>query len=347
MTNGALHHVTHKMGAAVAATTIPTIDLVENAKQLQKLEAELYANMEQINKANPQAVGAQNSLIEKIGSVNETKKQVFLLLQERYRDANENLSHDKLALQSQLEILAIAEEQLVQFKKAIRSQKEYVSTQERLAEIDEYEFESNMASKNMAYTLFLGLSAVAAELAIVYVLPGMLSKRNPGNSWSPSLTFKNVMTGIISVTIVTTLIYMGKQWYDIRGRSNLVFSDYTFGGLYGHPGNGAPGETVFQHDKRFFEKIGGGLENTASNLGDMVTHGQDVIRDSASQAFSSVAKGGLTTPTLSHDASAPSHTSIADPSLSAGGIQQTDQPHIQGAPPVGVATAGVENFAAF
>lgn len=352
---GASHQATHGMASAVAMTTVPTIDLVENAKQLQKLEAELYANMEQINKANPQAVGTQNALLERIGGVNDTKKQVFMLLQERYQDANENLSHDKLALESQMRVLAIAEEQLVQFKKAINSQKEYVSTQERIAEIDEYEFESSLASKNMAYTLFLGLAAVAAELAVIYVLPGVLAKRNPGNSWSPSSTFKNVMTGIVSVTIVLTLIYLGKQWYDMQGRSNLVYSDYTFGGLYGHPGNGAPGETVFQHDKHFFEKIGHSAENTASHLGETIAEGQHAIQRGASQALSGIAKTGMatqgassaTTSKIGHDATAPSHTSIADPSLSAGGIRQTDQPHIKGAPPVGVATAGVENFAVF
>lgn len=348
------HHDTHKVAAAVATSTVPTIDLVDNVKQLQKLESELYANMKEINNANPHAVDAQKALLERISSVNHTKKQVFLLLNQRYQDANENLSHDKLSLDSQMKILAIAEEQLDQFKKAIRSQKDYVSTQERLAKIDEYEFESGQASKNMAYTLFLGLVAVAAELAITYILPGALARRNPGNSWRPSSTFKNIMTGIISVTIVITLIYLGKQWYDKRERSNLVYSDYTFGGIYGHPGNGPPGETVFQHDKRFFEKIGGGLQDTASNLGETISHGERAIKYGASQALSGIDKAvqspqgaSDTTLKLDHDASAPSHTSIADPSLSAGGLRQTDQPHIQGSPPVGVATAGVENFATF
>ena len=207
----------------------------------------------------------------------------------------------------------------------------------------------------MAYTLFLGLAAVAAELAIVYVLPGVLAARNPGNSWTPSSTFRNIMTGIISITIVVTLIYLGKQWYNRQERSDLVFSDYTFGGIYGHPGNGAPGETVYQHDKRFFEKIGRGVENTASNLGESIAQGEHAVKDGASQALSGIARAGMamqgtasaTTSKLSHDASAPSHTSIADPALSAGGLRQTEQPHIQGAPPVGVATAGVENFAVF
>ena len=163
------------------------------------------------------------------------------------------------------------------------------------------------------------------------------------------------MTGIVSVTIVATLIYLGKQWYDMQERSTLVYSDYTFGGLYGHPGNGAPGETVFQHDKRFFEKIGHGVENTASHLGETIAEGQHAIQGSASRALSGIAKSGMatqgaasaTTSKIGHDASAPSHTSIADPALSAGGTRQTSQPHIKGAPPVGVATAGVENFAAF
>ena len=352
---GAPHHATHAVAAAVATNTIPTLDLVDNAKQLQKLESELYANMEQINKANPQAVGAQHALLERISSVNDTKKQVFLLLQERYQDANENLSHDKLALDSQLRVLAIAEEQLAQFKKAISSQKEFVSTQERLAEIDEYEFESSLASKKMAFTLFLGLAAIAVELAIVYILPGVLARRNPGNAWSPSSTFKNAMGGVVSLTIVTTLIYLGKQWYDKQGRSDLVYSDYTFGGLYGHPGNGAPGETVFQHDKRFFEKVGGSVETTASHLGETIAEGQHALQGGASKALSGIAKAGMatqgaasaTTSKIGHDAAAPSHTSIADPSLSAGGIRQTDQPHLTAAPPVGVATAGVENFATF
>ena len=111
------HHATHAVAAAVATNTVPTIDLVDNAKQLQKLEGQLYANMKEINSANPQAVDAQKALLERIASVNETKKQVFLLLQERYQDANENLSHDKLALESQMKILAIAEEQLDQVRK--------------------------------------------------------------------------------------------------------------------------------------------------------------------------------------------------------------------------------------
>ena len=264
------------------AATAPTPDLIANAKQLQQLEAELYGTMEDINKANPQATDPQKELLKRIGDVNATKQQVFKLIEERYLDANANLSHDKLALGTQIEILQIAEEQLAVARQNIASMQDYQTTQERVAEIDEYEFEKLSANKTMAYTAFLGLAAIAVELFIVNMLPGILAKRNPGNSWTPSNTFSSIMTGVVALTVVITLVCLGKQFYDASGRSNMVYSEYTFGGVYDHPsGTGAPGETVVQHDELFLEKLGGGLKDNIVHAGRSLESVTDAASDAA------------------------------------------------------------------
>ena len=339
------------------AATAPTPDLIVNAKQLQQLEAALYSNMDDINKANPHATQTQKELLKRIDDVNATKQQVFKLIEERYQDANANLSHDKMALQSQIEILQIAEEQLAAARQNIAAMRDYQTTQERVAEIDEYEFERLFANKTMAYTLFLGLAAVTVELFIVNMLPGILAKRNPGNSWKPSDTFSSIMTGVVALTVVITLICLGKQIYDAYSRSNLVYSEYTFGGVYDHPsGTGAPGETVVQHDELFFEKLGGGLKDDVVNAGRSI--------DAVTGSVSNMAKtklSGIAHNTLASQGSSSNNTAhvkvnvsdnlpksaIANPALSAGGLQETQQKPIEGAPPVGVASSTVENFATF
>jgi hypothetical protein len=327
------------------AATAPTPDLIANAKQLQQLEAELYSTMEDINKANPQATDTQQKLLKRIADVNVTKQQVFKLIEERYLDANANLSHDKLALGSQIEILQIAEEQLAAASQNITALRDYHSTQERLAGMDEYEFERISADNTMAYTAFLGLAAVAVELFIVNMLPGILAKRNPGNSWKPSGTFSSIMTGVLALTVVVTLVRLGKQFYDASGRSNLVYSEYTFGGMYDHPsGADAPGATVIQHDKLFFEKLGGGLKD------DVVQAGRSLA--TATGAATAAAKKGLSgknrysMPLLPPTDNLPI-SAVAHPALSAGGLRQTPQKPIEGAPPVGVVSSTIENFATF
>ena len=252
LANNLRRHIYIRMLAATA----PTPDLIANAKQLQQLEAELYSTMEDINKANPQATDTQQKLLKRIADVNVTKQQVFKLIEERYLDANANLSHDKLALGSQIEILQIAEEQLAAASQNITALRDYHSTQERLAGMDEYEFERISADNTMAYTAFLGLAAVAVELFIVNMLPGILAKRNPGNSWKPSGKFlvnhdgNSSFDGCHHPRVPRQTILRRKRTLETRVLRLHVWWVVRIILL---ARTDAPGETVIQHDELFFE----------------------------------------------------------------------------------------------
>jgi hypothetical protein len=329
-----------------------TIDLIANVKQLQQLESALYANMKDISSANPQDVSVQQNLLKRIAGVKNAKQQAFLLIDQRYQDAKDNMAHDQMALDAEVRILQIAEQQLAQTRANVKNSEDYHTTQERIAEIDEYAFESTSAKTSLVYTAFLGLLATTVELFVLKMLPGILAQRNPGSSWRPGPLFETLMTGIVALTIVVTMVYVGKAMYNIGGRSNRVYSQYTFGGLYEHPsGNGSPGESVWDHDKAFLAKLEHDTIDATHNVGasiDSATAAAQaglagVAHDSAAAAGQSSAAASA----LSGDGFPSSH-SVANPASSAGApLTTTVQAHIPGAPPAPTSSHTVENFAAF
>lgn len=341
-----------RLQAPAPDAPIPTLDLIANAKQLQTLEADLYANMSDINRANPQGVDVQAELLARISGVNNTKQQLFKLIEERYQDANDNLAHDKLALDAERRILEIAEQQLAQARENVENERDYHTTQERIAEIDEYAFDSSSAQNKLLRILFIGLTVLAVELFIMTVLPGVLARRNPGNAWKPSEMFNNIMTGTIMLTVIITGVYAFKHIYDMSGRSDRIYSQYTFGGVYDHPsGNGAPGETVWEHDERFFSKVEAegerGLKSVDSSVENAASTAKQSIQSAAGSAMSSVgtkAKRGKKKQAVGGHLP---QSAVADPAASSGAPVVTHQSGIPGAHPVGDHSSMVETFAAF
>lgn len=340
----------------------PTLDLIANAKQLQSLEASLYANMEDLNRANPQAVDVQKELLARVNDVTNTKFQLFKLIDQRYQDTEDNLAHDRTALDAERRILEIAEAQLAQVRANVVNQRDYNTTQERIAEIDEYVFDSALGENKIIFTVFLGLIALAVELFIVNVLPGVLAKQNPGNTWQPSDFFKTIMNALMVVTVIVTVIYALKQTYETMGRSNRIYSEFVFGGLYDHPsGNGSPGETVWEHNEKFLTTLEKGTEQTASNLGQQAGATISSIEDTAKSGLQGIAHdtmaaagsasragaGFIAGKQRKHVGGHLPKSAVADPAQSSGALAQTKQAPIQGAHPAGKHSAMVETFAAF
>jgi hypothetical protein len=347
---------------AVLDAPTPTLDLVANAKQLQSLEASIYANMEDLNRANPQAVDVQKELLARVNDVTNTKVQLFKLIEQRYHDAEDNLAHDRTALDAERRVLEIAEAQLAQVRANVVNERDYNTTQERIAEIDEYAFDSALGENKIIFTVFLGLIALAVELFIVNMLPGVLAKQTPANAWQPSDFFKTMMNVLMIITVIVTVVYAMKQTHDTMGRSNRIYSEFVFDGLYDHPsGNGSPGETVWEHDKKFLTTLKKDTEQTASNFGQQagatigsiedaakaglqgIAHDTMAAAGTASRAVAGFGAGNQRKPVGGHLPK----SAVADPAQSSGALAQTDQAPIQGAHPAGKHSAMVETFAAF
>lgn len=183
---------------------------MNNIKNLQNLEKQLYINLQNESKNNNK--DKQASIIKQINDISQTRINLFEQLKSVYQLLDKNFESDRNNLANQLTTLSIVEKNLNNSKEQLNKlETNHVNTL-RMAEIDDF-----FGRKYNAYTKILQfLVLLMVPIIIVVVL-----KRNQALSSQTT----NVLLAII---IVIGVFFIGGSLLDLSRRNNMVFQEFDF-----------------------------------------------------------------------------------------------------------------------
>lgn len=217
---------------------------MNNIKNLQNLEKQLYINLQNESKNNNK--DRQAAIIKQINDISQTRINMFEQLKTVYQLLDNNFESDRNDLANQLTTLSVVEKNLNNSKEQLNKLESNKNNILRMAEIDDF-----FSKKYNAYTKILQvLILLMVPIIIVVIL-----KRNQTISSQTS----NVLLGII---IVIGLFYIGGSLLDLSRRNNMAFQEYDF------PVNirGSSGQGVIEYDLEQLGFLKDKVEDEFDNL---------------------------------------------------------------------------------
>ena len=183
---------------------------MNNIKNLQNLEKQLYINLQNESKNNNK--DKQAAIIKQINDISQTRINMFEQLKSVYQLLDNNFESDRNNLANQLTTISVVEKNLNNSKEQLNKLENNNANTLRMTEIDNF-----FSSKYNAYTKILQfLILLMVPVIIVVVL-----KRNQTISSQTT----NVLLAII---IIIGLFYIGGTLLDLSRRNNMVFQEYDF-----------------------------------------------------------------------------------------------------------------------
>ena len=183
---------------------------MNNIKNLQNLEKQLYINLQNESKNNNK--DKQASIIKQINDISQTRINMFEQLKSVYQLLDKNFESDGNNLANQLTTLSIVEKNLNNSKEQLNKlETNHVNTL-RMAEIDDF-----FSRKYNAYTKILQFIV----LLMIPVIIVVVLKRNQTISSQTT----NVLFAII---IVIGNFYIGGSLFDLSRRNNMTFQEFDF-----------------------------------------------------------------------------------------------------------------------
>ena len=183
---------------------------MNNIKNLQNLEKQLYVNLQTESKNNNKEKEA--SIIKQINDISQTRINMFEQLKSVYQLLDNNFESDRNNLANELTTLSVVEKNLNSSKKELNKLKTSNADALRMAEIDDY-----YSKKYNAYTKLLQTSIIIMIPVIIIVI----LKRNQIISFETT----NLLLAII---IAIGLFYIGGSLLDLSRRNNMDFQEYDF-----------------------------------------------------------------------------------------------------------------------
>lgn len=221
--------------------------LFERIQELQEQERDLYEQLESQSTAKPDEKAIQE-IISKINETTRTRNVLYDKLSSDLNKSATNINQLSSHLQDQIETTNVIEDQLQKARERAERIKETKHDTTRMVELGQYEAERYKAHKNFIKLMIYFL------LGILFIV--LLLKYN--------LIPSAMGSGLITIIIVGALIMGGQRIYDMSSRSNLDYNKYTWSFDRDEANKGY--DSVWEHDKRAFEKAEGQIENQIPGL---------------------------------------------------------------------------------
>ena len=190
---------------------------LQNVKELQKMEEQLYSQLKNGNKNLSE--DQEKQIIGKINELSQMRTGLFNSMKDMYSFLQNNVSESRDDLVNQLTTLGIVESQLNTAKQNLKSLKKEKYDQLRMVEINTY-FGDQYQAKGQ-------LMRLLAIFCIPILLIVMVTNSNiiPQSILSTN-NQHNLSTGLIFVLVLIAIYFIGKKWWDISNRDNMNFSEY-------------------------------------------------------------------------------------------------------------------------
>ncbi len=183
---------------------------LEDIKNLQQYEKELYDNLEQNSFNGKLTAEEKQSIINKINQISQMRINLYDNLKNMYGFLQQNASNTRNTLDEQMIAVQIVENELNNSKRKLKALEEEKNNKIRLVEINNYfgkQYSSH--SKTMKIIVFTCIPIIL--LTIMY-----------NNGLLPDILY-NILTGLI---IVAGIIFLGRNLVDIWNRDNMNYDEY-------------------------------------------------------------------------------------------------------------------------
>ena len=217
-----------------------------NIKQLQTMEKNLYAQIQQLALSpNEKTAAKQEIIIKRINDLSHTRQLQFNNLKNEYGFLQENVSRDRTELVSQLTVLGVVEKDLNNAKARLNEMKDMRNSKMRLIEINTY--------YGKRYASYAGLMKIIFVLCIFILLLTIIHKKK----YIPD----SISNALIVIILVVGLYFLLRKIIDMYGRDNMNYDEFDFGGRPEMRGGiGGGGETVIEYDENQLDLSKKGLE---------------------------------------------------------------------------------------
>ena len=183
---------------------------INNIKNLQNLEKQLYINLQNESKNNNK--NQQSAIIKQINDISQTRINMFEQLKSVYQLLDSNFENDRNNLANQLTTISVVEKNLNNSKEQLNKLENNNANTLRMAEIDDF-----FSRKYNAYTKILQfLVLLMIPVIIVVVL-----KRN-------QIISSQTTNVLLAIIIVIGFFSIGGSLLDLSRRNNMVFQEYDF-----------------------------------------------------------------------------------------------------------------------
>lgn len=228
-------------------------ETIKNIRELQELEKYMFQNLERLTGEDAQSQ-QENQIVEKINELSNMRIGLFNELKNMYSSNQDELNATRTQLADQIGVVGIVEDELNRLKTNIDTLKQEKDSKVRMVQIGNYE-----ASK---YNSHIGVMKIVVFSSLIILASSLLVQ----NGIIPPM----VSTGIIILTIVVGVFMIMNRIFDMMSRNNMDYSKYDFAF---DPAQLKPGyETVYDHDKIFFSKLGGELRSGYNDAKDQISN---------------------------------------------------------------------------
>jgi len=219
-------------------TPAPVFDLLTNIKDLQSLEEYLFSTLELANLNDPTDLTQQNDIIAQINNLSDLRNSLFGQLGKIYVNLDKNSQVQRRALTDQITTTNMMESQLNNLKAGVDDMLGARADKIRMVEIGEYEY--------LRYSKHKSTMQLVAFTSIAILF------------FSYCLKTELIPVAISKLGIMLTLSIGGvlivKAGWDMITRSNQNYNRFEQPNIV-KVGPAGGGDTVWQHDKKFFSKL--------------------------------------------------------------------------------------------
>lgn len=231
-------------------------ETVNNIKELQEIEKYMFQNLQQLS---GEGSNTQQEIIDKINELSNMRISLFNRLKNDYSGSQGELDSSRRQLADQVTMVGVMENELTRLKRNIKTLENEKNNKIRMVEVGNYESDR--------YLSHIGVMRIIAYSSIIILIASVLLQNG--------LISSGITTIIIIGTLVITLIMLLYKGYDMYMRNSFDYNKYDF--TYDPSQDKKGYESVIEHDKIFFDKLGGefrsgyneaknNIENTMSGL---------------------------------------------------------------------------------
>jgi hypothetical protein len=220
----------------------PNVMTLDDIKRLQQMEQSLYSQLE----AAGTDITQQGRIMDQIDQLTQMRMNMFKQIHSQFGDYQNDLTGTQKAIASQMALAKVTEAQLDDMKRKVQKLEEMKNDKLRMVEIGNYEAQRYDAYKSVMWYIFLTaiVMVVVHKMSQLGVLPDFLS------------------VGIVSITLIASVITITIKLLDIGSRSPLNFDKYDYSSSDVVQRRQPGYETVIEHDKRAFAKMMYGAETS-------------------------------------------------------------------------------------
>jgi len=219
---------------------------LNNIKDLQNLEKELYASLE-VAAINPGNDDKQKEIISRINKISQIRISLLQTLNTMSDTLQNQVGNSRINLVDQLTLIGVIEQQLNQIKAQMNQTDAIKNNKLRMVQINTY-----YGKRYRAYTELIKLVIYSS---IAFLILAIL--KNKG------LLPENIANGLLSVLALICLFFFLRKINDIYWRDNMDFDQFNW---FNVPDSTQ--KTVFEYDKEAIEgtNLGADLEDGLYDL---------------------------------------------------------------------------------